>query len=362
MTRTAQLILQDGSVFPGESFGAAVNRQGEVVFSTGMVGYPESISDPSYAGQILTFTYPLIGNYGVPDREAKNADGFSAFLERETIALRGLIVSDYSVKHSHWQAKGSLGEWLEEKGIPALSGIDTRALTRKLRDGGNQLGRIVTNGQAGGYQEWENPNQTNLVAMVSRQKPLHIPKGKKHLLVLDCGLKNNIIRRLLERNLSLTLLPWNHDFWSDPEIKPFSGVVISNGPGDPALIGPTRDLIKQCMEKNLPTFGICLGTQLMALAAGASTYKLKFGHRSHNQPCQDRETGRCYMTSQNHGFAVDPASLPPEWLVWFENLNDGTVEGIKHRNKPFFSVQFHPEAAPGPNDTAWLFDKFIALL
>ncbi len=359
-----KLTLKDGTEVTGESFGFLPKGEvdGEVVFNTGMVGYPETFTDPSYRGQILVLTYPLIGNYGVPDEKAvKNV---SQLLESQQIHLRGLVVSEYSDEHSHWQAKKSLAEFLKKHKIPAIQGVDTRALTQKLREHGVMLGKIVPESVRFSKQmEFSDPNLNNLVAEVSAvKKEILIPKGRPKCTValLDCGIKHNIIRNFLDRGVRVIRLPWNYDI-KKLDGK-YNGLFISNGPGDPKLAMQTTESIKQAMSENKPIFGICLGIQLLALAVGADTYKLKYGHRSANQPCTDLETGRCYITSQNHGYAVNAKTLPKGWKVWFENANDGTVDGIKHKTKPWFAVQFHPEASPGPEDAAYLFDEFIGKL
>lgn len=339
-----KLILSDGATFEGQSFGASNSTSGEVVFNTGMVGYPESLTDPSYFGQILVLTYPLVGNYGVPDIK---------LLESKKIQIKGLIVQNYIDKYSHFEAKKSLGEWLKKEGIPALSGIDTRKLTRKLRSHGVMLGSIDSS-------EVYDPNQENVLPYVSVAKPETFGEGKKHIVLIDCGAKENIVRSFLKRKVKVTVVPW--DFDPIKQKLDFDGVMISNGPGDPSQAQETIKIIKNLINKNIPTFGICLGSQLLALAAGGKTYKLKFGHRGQNQPVQDLITKKGLITSQNHGFAVDMKSLNKDWKEWFINLNDGTNEGIRHKNKPFMAVQFHPEASPGPTDASYLFDEFLSLL
>jgi carbamoyl-phosphate synthase small subunit len=351
--REARLVLDDGSVFRGRWFGFRAPASGEVVFNTGMVGYPETLTDPSYRGQILVLTYPLIGNYGVPPREL--ADGLDASFESEAIQVAGLVVAEAAATYSHWSASRSLGEWLVEQAVPGLQGVDTRALTKRLRERGVMLGKLVDDGQD---IELRDPNRENLVAQVSIKEPVLYGTGRKRVVLIDCGCKTSIIRSLLERDVSVLRVPWNHDFLGEE----FDGVVISNGPGDPKQCVETIDHVRRAMERGRPILGICLGNQILALAAGADTYKLKFGHRGQNQPCGQAGTARCYITSQNHGYAVDEATLPPDWEPWFRNLNDGTNEGIRHRWRPFRSVQFHPEAAPGPVDTTFLFDEFAGAL
>ena len=349
----ARLEVEDGSVFHGFSFAAQRSVSGEVVFNTSMVGYPESLTDPSYHGQILVLTYPLIGNYGVPGSAI--IDGLEQNFESDRIHIQGLIVSEYSFDHSHWNARCSLGEWLSASQVPALYGIDTRALTKRLRDEGTMLGRIVFFAEE---QNFYDPNKTNLVAEVSTDSVVEYGEGSKIVILVDCGAKYNIIRSLTRLGLKVRVVPWNYDFSEEP----FDGVMISNGPGDPKTCSETVQIIRKVMAQNHPIFGICMGNQILALAAGADTYKLKFGHRSQNQPCVEVGTKRCYITSQNHGFAVDGRTLPPGWEPWFTNANDGTNEGIRHTSKPFMSVQFHPEAAPGPVDTMLLFEDFSRML
>ncbi len=349
--RTIRLVLEDGLEWTGRSFGAPVSAAGEVVFTTGMVGYPESLTDPSYQGQILTLTFPLIGNYGVPG-DRLGEFGLPAALESDRVQVSGLIVADYSPAYSHWEAERSLAAWLRDAGVPAIHGVDTRALTRRLREHGTMLGKLVVDEDPG----WFDPGSENLVARVGtgRREVLN-PGGAPHLVVVDCGTKNNILRCLLRRGAKLTVVPWN----ADPVAVGADGIVLTNGPGDPTTCGETVRHLQAALQRDVPVFGVCLGCQLLALAAGGGTFKLRYGHRGQNQPVVDRETRRCYVTSQNHGYAVDARTLPEDWEAWFLNANDGTVEGIRHRSKPFSAVQFHPEAACGPVDTAYLFDEFL---
>lgn len=356
MKQKAKLILEDGTEFTGSAFGFIKNVDGEVVFNTGMVGYPETMTDPSYCGQILVFTYPLIGNYGIPDDEREN--GLLKNFESEKIFLRGIIVSDYSSEYSHWSAVKSLHQWMEENQVPGIYGIDTRMLTRKLRDNGTMLGKISFSDDSHSKKIIEDPNKTNLVAESSIKVPIEYSKGKIKIVFVDCGTKNNIIQAFLKRNISVIRVPYNYDFSS---IKA-DGIVLSNGPGDPKINFVTIENIKRSMSTNIPLLGICLGCQMLGLAAGADTYKLKYGHRSHNQPVNESGTKRCYITSQNHGYAINSSKLPEDWREWFSNDNDGTNEGIIHISKPFFGAQFHPEASPGPDDTEFIFDMFVRAL
>ncbi len=347
-----KLVLEDGSEFSGKSFGADVPASGEVVFNTGMVGYPESLTDPSYRGQILVLTYPLIGNYGVP-REEKDGFGLLRNFESEKIQVSGLVISDYSEKYSHWNAKKSLSDWLKENNVPGIYGVDTRMLTKKLREKGVMLGKITS---GGGDAKLEDPNARNLVEEVSVDKKIvYNSGGKKRIVLVDCGAKLNIIRSLIRRNCEVIRVPWNYDFLKED----FDGLLISNGPGDPRMADAAIRNVAEAMKKEVPILGICLGNQILALAAGGSTYKLKYGHRSQNQPCIERGSKRCYITTQNHGFAVDAKSLGSGWEEWFINANDGTNEGLRHKTKPFMSIQFHSEHQPGPMDTEWIFDTFL---
>lgn len=348
--KVGRLVLEDGAVFPGLMFGEPHAVAGEVVFNTGMVGYPETLTDPSYKGQLLVLTYPLIGNYGVPAFQPHSSR--EKCLESERIQISALIVSEVSGHYSHWNATTSLEQWLITHGVPGLVGIDTRALTKHLRSKGSMLGKILFEDED---IPFHNPNRTNLVSQVSVAEPIVYPGGMTRLVVIDCGCKQSIIRCLVDRGVTVIRVPWDYDFLSEN----CDGVVISNGPGDPQMCTPTIRHVRRAMAHDLPVLGICLGHQILALAAGATTYKLKYGHRSQNQPCMEVGTQRCYITSQNHGYAVDHASLPPEWEAWFVNINDGTNEGMRHRSRPFMSVQFHPEAAPGPMDTEHLFDTFL---
>ncbi len=364
----ASLILSDGTVFRGEPFGARVDGDGEVVFNTGMAGYPESLTDPSYRGQILTFTYPLIGNYGVPE-ERLNAWGFSENFESEEIHVRGVVMAQGSETHSHHLSKESLGDWLARHSIPGITGVDTRALTLKLRETGVMLGRIVQDDSQTDPGVIADPNVCNLVADVSCKElvtyeplPEHRGAVTPTILAYDCGMKRNIIRSLLKRGIRVVRVPWDFDL--DSYTEPYDGVFFSNGPGDPKLCVPTIKALGRGIAKDKLTFGICLGNQLMALAIGGDTYKLKYGHRGANQPCievRDDARERCIITSQNHGFAV-AETLPAGWKVWWKNANDGTVEGLRHESGRYFSVQFHPEACPGPEDANELFDLFADLL
>lgn len=362
LQQKAYLHLENGKVFTGFSFGKFCDTDGEVVFNTGMTGYPEALTDPSYSGQILVLTYPMIGNYGVPffqkDFSSKSVqDGF----ESGRIQVRGLIISDYSYNYSHFDANSSLHTWLMENDIPGIYNIDTRELTKTLRTAGVMLGKISSRLNEKSFNVID-PNQTNLASQVCVQEPVIYSakiKNPKKILLIDCGVKNNIIRNFLKRGAEVIRVPY--DFNPLKSDFDFDGIFVSNGPGDPKVYESTIKNLKNSFSLNKPIFGICLGSQILGLAAGADTFKLKFGHRSQNQPCIE-SSGKCYITSQNHGYAVDTNTLPSDFEQWFVNNNDGTNEGIKHKSKPIFAVQFHPEASPGPNDTSWLFDMFIDLL
>lgn len=349
----AKLILEDGTIYTGHSFGYPASIAGEVVFNTGMVGYPEALSDPSYYGQILTMTFPLIGNYGMPSE--KLSKKLPENYESGRGMISALIVDDYSEDYSHWNAELSLAQWLYNQKIPAINGIDTRSLTKKIREKGVMLGKIIFGNQD---VEFYDPNQINLIEKVSIDKPLIYGKSKKRVMLIDCGCKTSIITDMLDRDVEIIRVPWNYPI-TDEKID---GLLISSGPGDPKMAGNTIKQVEIALSKEIPTFGICLGHQAMALAVGSDTYKLKYGHRSQNQPVINEKDQRCYITSQNHGYAVATEKLPKGWSSLFNNLNDGTCEGMIHESGRFFSVQFHPEASPGPVDTSFLFDQFASLL
>jgi len=350
LNKKAKLILRDGTEFEGNIFGFPNDTSGEVVFNTGMTGYPEALTDPSYAGQILVMTFPLIGNYGVPD--FNNPKKNQSYFESPKIQVKGLIVSDLALDYSHWNAEYSLSDWLFSQQIPGIFGIDTRRLTMILREYGTMTGVINHTGLDVPVFD---PGQINLLPGVSVDAPAESGEGSKRVLLIDCGCKNNIQNDLIANGVRVIRVPWDYDF-SDMDV---SGIVVSSGPGNPEVYTDVIKNIRKILERDLPILGICLGHQMLGLAAGGRTFKLKYGHRSQNQPVLDILTNRCYMTSQNHGYALDMSSLNKDWDEWFVNLNDGTNEGIRHKSKPIMSVQFHPEASPGPVDTKYIFNEFI---
>ncbi|MGH0145773.1 UNVERIFIED_CONTAM: hypothetical protein FKN15_006899 [Acipenser sinensis] len=353
--KMGSLILEDGSVFNGRLFGAIASVSGEVVFQTGMVGYPEALTDPSYKSQILTLTYPLIGNYGIPKDEEEEY-GLCKWFESSKIHVAALIVGENCQNPSHWSSALSLDQWLKEQGIPGLEGVDTRCLTKKIREKGTMLGKLVVDGTSKESIAFDNPDKRNLVKEVSLKEPkVFNPSGSVKMVAVDCGIKYNQIRCLCQRGASVTVVPWDYP------LDKYDGLFISNGPGDPVFCKETIENIRKVVyeENPKPVFGICLGHQLLSLAIQAKTFKMKYGNRGHNQPCIHEDTQRCFITSQNHGFAVDPKTLPQDWSVLFTNANDKTSEGIVHNSKPFFSVQFHPEHMAGPTDLVSLFDVFL---
>ncbi|EIE88151.1 hypothetical protein G6F46_000086 [Rhizopus delemar] len=358
----ASLKLKTGQIFTGTSFGAPVSAFGEAVFTTSVVGYPESMTDPSYTGQILVFTQPLVGNYGVPG-QIKDEFGLFKYFESDRIQVQGIIVNDYATEYSHWTAVESLGEWCTRHNVPAISGVDTRALTQLLRDQGSTLGKICVGED---YLvdnidsiDFPNPNSENLVAKVSTKIPItYNTKGDVKIAVIDCGVKQNILRCLASRGAAVTVLPHNYNF--NESADQFDGLFISNGPGSPTFCIETINNLKVAFETfNKPIFGICMGNLLLGMAAGLDVYKLPFGNRGHNQPALNVDSGLCYITSQNHGYALNDKNMPSQWKRLFVNANDGSNEGIQHATKPIFSVQFHPEAKGGPQDTYYLFEEFL---
>ncbi|GCE17773.1 glutamine-hydrolyzing carbamoyl-phosphate synthase small subunit [Dictyobacter kobayashii] len=342
--RYGKLILEDGTQFEGLSFGYEEGKSGEIVFSTGMVGYPEALTDASFAGQLLVLTYPLVGNYGVPEK---------SYWEDDHIHVTGLIVSNYINTPSHVQSTMSLSDWLVQEQIPALEIKDTRLLTQHIRNHGAMLGKIVFDEDIPFYD----PNQSNLISQVSTKQVTTFGKGSKTIALLDCGAKKNIVRCLLKRDVEVVMVPWDYDLFASEQQFHFDGLLISNGPGNPKTAARTIQTIRTALENKIPTLGICMGNHLLTLAAGGDTSKMKFGHRSQNQPCIMQDSPRCYITTQNHGFVV--SEVPEGFKPWFTNANDGSNEGIMHTSQPFMSVQFHPEAAPGPVDTEWVFDYFL---
>ena len=381
--RNVTLILDDGTCFRGQSFGYEKPVAGEVVFNTAMTGYPESLTDPSYAGQLMTLTYPLVGNYGVPPFTIEG-NGLATFMESEKIHAEAIIVSDYSENYSHWNAVESLADWLKREHVPGITGIDTRELTKVLSEHGVMMGRIVfDDAMDNGEWKMDNYGEVNYVDRVSckdiivyaagesKTFPVSTPKEElnsqlsifhsqlKKVVLVDCGVKINILRCLLRRGVEVVRVPWDYDFNG----LEFDGLFISNGPGDPDTCDAAVQNIRKAMQnERLPIFGICMGNQLLSKAGGARIYKLKYGHRSHNQPVRMVGTDRCFITSQNHGYAVDNNTLGADWEPLFVNMNDGSNEGIRHKRNPWFSAQFHPEAASGPTDTEFLFDEFVNLL
>ena len=365
------LVLQDGTKFHGKSFGYEKPVAGEVVFNTAMMGYPESLTDPSYAGQMMVLTYPLVGNYGVPAVSFED-NGIPVFMESDKIYAVALIVSDYSEKYCHWNAKESLADWLKREKVPGITGIDTRELTKVLREQGVMMGKLVFDDAQDDILEAEY-EEVNFVDKVSCKEIIHYPAANvenpaeaKTVVLVDCGVKANIIRCLINRGVNVVRVPWNHDF---TEME-FDGLFLANGPGNPDMCSDAVENIRKFMSLESckadsdirPIMGICMGNQLLSKAAGATIYKLKYGHRSHNQPVRMVGTETCFVTSQNHGYAVDSKTLGADWEPLFVNMNDGSNEGIRHKKYPWFSAQFHPEACSGPVDTEFMFDKFVELL
>lgn len=357
----ATLTIRNGPVFNGTAFGANANVSGEAVFTTSLVGYSESMSDPSYRGQILVFTQPLIGNYGVPSTE-RDEYNLLKYFESPHLQCAGVVVSDVALQYSHWTAVESLGQWCAREGVPAISGVDTREIVTFLREQGSSLARISIGEEYDADEDegFTDPGQINLVKRVSTKAPFVVesPGANLHVALIDCGVKENIIRSLVSRGASVTVFPYNYPIHKVADY--YDGVFISNGPGDPTHCQDTVYNLARLMDSSsMPIMGICLGHQLLALAVGARTIKLKYGNRAHNIPALDLTTGQCHITSQNHGYAIDASTLPSDFKEYFVNLNDGSNEGMMHKTRPIFSTQFHPEAKGGPMDSSYLFDKYL---
>ena len=353
--KNVTLVLEDGTKFHGKSFGYDQPVAGEVVFNTAMMGYPESLTDPSYAGQLMTLTYPLVGNYGVPPFTLEQ-NGMATFMESDKIYASAIIVADYSEKYSHWNAVESLADWLKREHVPGITGIDTRQLTKVLREHGVMMGKIIFDDEPDNIPTAEYEG-VNWVDRVSCKDIIRYNEGAgKKVVLVDCGVKNNIIRCLVNRGVEVIRVPWNYDYTS----MEFDGLFLGNGPGDPDMCEDAVNVIrKQMSMSRKPICGICMGNQLLAKAGGATIYKLKYGHRSHNQPVREVGTNRCYVTSQNHGYAVDAKTLGSEWRELFVNMNDGSNEGVAHKENPWFTSQFPPEACSGPIDTEFMYDRYI---
>lgn len=359
MNRKVTLRLEDETEFHGTSFGYEKPVAGEVVFNTAMMGYPESLTDPSYAGQLMTLTFPLVGNYGVPPFTFEE-NGLPTFMESEKIHVRAIIVSDYSREFSHWNGVETLADWLKREQVPGITGIDTRQLTKVLREHGVMMGKILFDDMPDEVPEADYAG-VNFVDQVSCREVIKYNEGAdKKVVLVDCGVKANILRCLIRRGVEVVRVPWNYDF---NELE-FDGLFLANGPGDPETCEVTVQNIRRFLANPVvrPCMGICMGNQLLSKAAGARIYKLKYGHRSHNQPVRKVGTETCFITSQNHGYAVDSSSLPADWEPMFVNMNDGSNEGVRHKKNPWFSAQFHPEACSGPVDTEYMFDDFVKLL
>jgi carbamoyl-phosphate synthase small subunit len=364
-SKEALLMLEDGSIFFGSKFGAEVDSVGEVVFNTGMVGYPDSITDPSYAGQILCFTYPLIGNYGVPAYGDRDEFGLPKYFESDSIKVKGVVVQEACDLPSHWASRRTLADWLESEGVPGIEGVDTRALVVKLRESGVMMGILASAREAKSEERLaellrnaQKYSSQNLVKGVSVSKPVILGESERRVVVLDCGTKYGIIRNLLKRGFQVVRLPYDASYSSVMKHDP-SGVVVCNGPGDPQLLTETAKCVASLVDSEVPLLGVCLGEQIVGMSQGAKTFKLKYGHRGQNKPCIDLASGLGYVTSQNHGYALEEKSLAGTDLrPWFINADDMTVEGVFHSSRPCMAVQFHPEATPGPYDTMFVFDRF----
>lgn len=368
MRQECDLILSDGSCFNGQMIGAPLRASGEMVFTTGMVGYSEAITDPSYFGQILCFTYPLVGNYGIPDFPKGSSESLLPLgFESSKPHTAAVVISIDSPEVFHWNSFQCLDRWLKRYNVPGIIGVDTRHLVQKIRSNRNLLGRIEpefaegvrtlgTMDTASSNLAFFDPGMHEIIPEVSTSERRLLGKGSKRIGLIDCGVKWNIIRQIISYGFEIELLPWDTDL----STCDCDAWLISNGPGDPSRSGFLPERVKTLLVDNRPILGICLGHQILALAAGARTRRMNYGHRSHNQPVYLVGSRKGYMTSQNHGYVIDEATLPENWDIWFRNINDDSIEGIRHKDKPFFSVQFHPEASGGPCDTAWIFEKVLS--
>lgn len=365
----AKLVLEDGSVFKGIGFGFPSKIVGEVVFNTGMVGYTEALTDPSYRGQILCLTYPLVGNYGVPSYNLKDCLGMPKYFEAENIQPKGLAIHELSPVASHWAAERTLDQWLYDEKIPGIHGIDTRELTKHIRVKGVMMGAMEVSKEEVSEEELfkalkENPryDDINFVKEVSTKSAQTYGSSDECIVLIDTGTKYSIIRNIMRTGYRIVRLPFTASMQEVLSYKP-KGVVLSNGPGDPKHCNETVKLSHDLLDRDIPTLGICLGNQILALASGADTYKLKYGHRGQNKPCVDLRNGNAYVTSQNHGYCINPDSLKGTgFKIWFKNADDNTVEGIMHEKKPVIAVQFHPEASPGPYDCMFVFGMFDKMI
>ncbi|MGY5140234.1 MAG: glutamine-hydrolyzing carbamoyl-phosphate synthase small subunit [Candidatus Nitrosopumilus sp. Bin_571-38] len=364
-----KLIFDDGTVLDGQGFGYSTSVFGEIVFNTGMVGYTEALTDPSYNGQILTFTYPLVGNYGVPDPSILDEDGISKFFESDKIQIRGLVVHELSLTASHWNLSMTLDEWMNNEKVPGISGIDTRELTKKLRTSGVMMAALVVSDTEIDVESIKKQLQSakhydseQFMDVVSTKEEQIYGNEEKSVVVIDTGAKNAILRNIRELGYKAILVPWNTSYEKLMSYHP-KGVVLSSGPGDPQKCPDTIDTAKKLIENNIPTLGICLGAQIIGIAGNTETYKLKYGHRGQNKPCINLENNQVYVTSQNHGYGITPESIEKsDFKLWFTNADDKTVEGIKHKKQNCIAVQFHPEAAPGPFDCKFIFEELKNLM
>jgi carbamoyl-phosphate synthase small subunit len=364
MRKKCTLTLSSGQSFEGQLIGAPLNSSGELVFTTGMVGYTEALTDPSYFGQILIFSYPLIGNYGIPEIPKELSLPIPRGFESARANVAGVIVTIDSPDAYHWNSFSDLDKWLKKEGVPGIVGLDTRHLVQLTRESSTLLGKVSPEG-AEGYRhlggeftatdEYFDPGQNLILPAVSTPERKTLGNGKVRIGLVDCGVKWNIVRQLIDKDCTVEILPWDTDLSS----VECDGWLLSNGPGDPMNTGDLIERVRGLTANRKPVLGICLGHQILSAAAGCKTKRMEYGHRSHNQPIYLVGTRKGAITSQNHGYVVCEDSLPEGWKPWFKNANDDTIEGIIHEDLPFRSVQFHPEAAGGPRDTSWIIEEFV---